>query len=482
MTGAARLLIAVPFVVATGVGIAAHLGFAGWPLVVCAGGLASVAAGATVVTLSSWRKRAAKLAALARPESGGPTRATMDLDPLGDLGPAIDSLRDQLSAQLKELAKKTRNLESLMDALGEPLIVTDDEDKVLMCNRPTEVMLGAPPGGLGRRSVREIFTRAEVLGLHAAARQGRSTTGQVLLTTASGSRVYQISAAPLPPAWGEGVFGVVLVLRDVTTLANAARTRTDFVASASHELRTPVAAIQAAAETLGDGGADDPAMRTRLLAMIASHCQRLERLTRNLIELSRLESPEMPANLAPVDWNDLAASLEEAFADTLGARQQTLAFEIDEALTSGSGEWKSDRALLELVLRNLIDNAAKFGREREPIRVRAMLKDAVGTRSGGGGSGGAGGMGDAQGQRQASLRLEVIDTGIGIPLEHQPRVFERFYQVDQSRTAGPSGTRRGTGLGLSLVKHAALALGGQVGLESVWQRGTTVWVEVPVEG
>jgi PAS domain S-box-containing protein len=464
MTAAARFLVALPGLVAAGVALAASLGATGWALAASAGVLALLATGLTLVTLANWRRRAGRIAARARHESPA-SASRQEPDPLNDLSQAVDALRGRLLTQLKELAKKTRNLESLMDALGEPLLVTDNEDKVLMCNRPAEVMVGTTQGGLAGRSVREIFTRAEVLDLHTSARQGRSTTAQVPLTTASGSRVYQVSAAPLPPAWGEGVFGVVLVLRDVTALANAARTRTDFVASASHELRTPVAAIQAAAETLEDGGADDPAMRARLLTMIASHCQRLERLTRNLIELSRLESPEMPANRAPINWPDFCRGLSDGFSDTLRTRGQRLEFEIDPAVADGA--WETDQSLLELILRNLIDNAAKFGREGEPIRVTARL---LGTAK-------------AQGERRlATLRLEVIDRGIGIPLEHQPRVFERFYQVDQSRTAGPTGTRRGTGLGLALVKHAALALSGQVGLDSVWQRGTTVWVEVPVEG
>lgn len=458
-------LVAGPWVTAGAVIALAGAGVPVWPIA-----LGAILVAGVCMALA-WRS--AREASRAAEELGALAREHLQSGASGEEGVegTVRSIRARMSSQMKELAKKTRNLESLMDALGEPLLVTDDADEVLMCNRAAEGMLGAGRGGLTGRNVRELFTRQQVLDLHAQARQGRTVAAQVPMTTQAGPRTYQVMASPLPPAWGEGIFGVVLVMQDVTALAQAARTRTDFVASASHELRTPVAAIQAAAETLGDGGADDPVMRDRLLGMIAAHCQRLERLTRNLIELSRLESPELPVRIEPLDWEGLKAGLRSGFESALEARRQRLEWAIDDAVRDGA--WKSDGALLDLILRNLIENAAKFGHEGRPIRVRARLV---------GGGGPRGSAGDVK--RRDVLRLEVIDEGIGIPLEHQGRVFERFYQVDPSRTGGTpgSGPKRGTGLGLSLVKHAAAALGGKVGLESVWGRGTMVWVEVPVEG
>jgi len=465
-------LVAGPWVTAGAVIGLAWAGVPLWPLAAAG----AVAAG--VCMALAWRS--AREASRAAEELGALAREHLESRATGEEGVegTVRSIRARMSSQMKELAKKTRNLESLMDALGEPLLVTDDADDVLMCNRAAEQMLGAGRGGLAGRNVRELFTRPQVLDLHAQARQGRTVTAQVPMTTQAGPRTYQVTASPLPPAWGEGVFGVVLVMQDVTALAQAARTRTDFVASASHELRTPVAAIQAAAETLGDGGSDDPVMRDRLLGMIAAHCQRLERLTRNLIELSRLESPELPVRVEPVDWEGLLAGLRSGFESALEARGQRLEWEIDQAVRDGG--WRSDPALLDLILRNLIENAAKFGREGRPIRVRARLLGGAGPAA----AGAASSNSASEAERRDVLRLEVVDEGIGIPLEHQGRVFERFYQVDPSRTGGTpgSGPKRGTGLGLSLVKHAAAALGGKVGLESVWGRGTTVWVEVPVEG
>ncbi|MGD9691107.1 MAG: sensor histidine kinase [Phycisphaerales bacterium] len=444
-------------------------------------------------------------------------------DPSPDGGPALESLAltldaldQRVSRQARELLKKTRNLESLLDTIDEPVIVTDRDDKVLLCNAPAERSFGAAGWGgavTGRDahgdderrdgasrtrrllgcSIRDFVTSDRVLALHEGARSGEPQRGIAKMITPAGPRVFGVTAAPLPSAWGEGVFGVVLTLRDITELAQAGAMRTEFVANASHELRTPVAAIRAAVETIEDTGTGDPALLARLLTMIGAHSRRLEDMTRDLMDLSRLESPDVPLRVEPIDWSEIELTLRETFESALKARGLTLRFEIaadlDPApkpdgapaaaskpgpggaapnagadrteLAPESPAFESDPRLLLLILRNLVDNATKYARDETDIRVRALR------------------AGD-------KVRIEVQDAGIGIPLEHQERVFERFYQVDAARSgagAAPRGLiarpRRGTGLGLSIVKHAVKALGGTVGLESVWGKGTTVWALIP---
>lgn len=404
-----------------------------------------------------WLSRLADGAELLLAQERPATQSPTMQDELNRLEAVMKALSRQMTAQTKEHAKKSRNLEALIDSLDEPVLVTDNADDVLLCNPAAERVLGVPRGKLPGRNVRELFTSERLLAMHAAARAGRTERGEARLVSATGPRVFQVSAAPLPPAWGEGIFGVVMALRDVTELAQAAAMRTEFVANASHELRTPVAAIRAAIETLEDGGSDDPAMRTKLFRMIESHSRRLEDMTRDLMELSRLEDAELAVRPAPVDWAELEAVLRETFDAAIKARSLELRFEVDPAATAPAVQ--SDGKLLLLILRNLVDNAAKYSHEGTTINVRVHVRpSAAGT---------------------PTLRLEVKDRGIGIPLEHQERVFERFFQVDPARTGTGSSARRGTGLGLSIVKHAAKALGGRAGLESVWGKGTTVWVEVP---
>ncbi len=382
----------------------------------------------------------------------------------GSLAQQLLALSQRIDTQVKDSAKKSRNLEALIDGLEEPVLAFGAQDAVIFCNRPAEAMMGVGPGCLAGRTVRELFTRAEIVSLHAQGKAGSVARAQVPIVSPAGIRTYQVSAAPLPPAWGEGRFGALLVLRDITELAQAVQMRTDFVANASHELRTPVSAIKIAADTLLDGAKDDPAMTERLLGMVSAHASRLEEMVRDLMDLSRLESTDMPMRPGELDLDELRAALASTFEPALRQRRLQLTFAFDEHLAGAS----TDPRLVLLILRNLVDNATKYAHEQTTIRVVARLLDQPAA---------VGGTDGVDVQRLA--RFEVIDRGIGIPLSQQERVFERFFQADPARTGSTSG--RGTGLGLAIVKHAARALGGRVGIDSIWGQGTTVWMEAPVQ-
>jgi two-component system phosphate regulon sensor histidine kinase PhoR len=376
---------------------------------------------------------------------------------------ALDGLAGRMRAQLKEVAKKSRNLESLIDAMDEPLLVTNDEDRVILCSRSAEKIVDAAEGGLSGRSIRDVFTNSEILEMHQAAKAGEVRRRRVRVVTPLGLRTFQVTATPVPAAWGEGVFGAVLTLRDVTELDQAVQVKTDFVANASHELRTPVAAIRSAAETL-EAAAGDAAMSARLRGMIVSHAERLEEMLRDLLDLSRLESPDMPLTIEAIDLGALERTLRNLSEQACAERRLALSFEFDEELRG----MRTDRKVLTLILRNLVENATKFAHEGTTIRVRGEVVEEEPA---------------AAGPRRVVVRFEVVDQGVGIPLAHQERVFERYYQVDTARTGTGSGTgwKRGTGLGLAIVKHAAKALGGRTGLTSVWGQGTAVFAEFPCE-
>ena len=401
-----------------------------------------------------------------------PDRMPEDLRPLAV---ALAELREHTRVQSKETAKKTRNLEALIDALDEPLLATDDKDCVLLCSRSAEAILDnritGRTGVLGR-PIHEIFTSEEILRMHAAAKSGQTLRGRVRVVTPLGTRAFQVSASPVPAAWGAGVFGAVLTLRDVTELDQAVQVKTDFVANASHELRTPVAAIRSAAETL-ETAADDPVMSARLRTMIISHAERLEEMLRDLLDLSRLESPDVPLKIEPVSLTEIERILRALSDMACTERGLTVSFEFEDEMRA----LRTDRKLLILILRNLVENATKFAHEGTTIRIVGQLieEETAPGRVAEPGTPSLNGV----------VRFDVQDKGVGIPLAQQERVFERYYQVDAARTgtgsagSGSTGWKRGTGLGLAIVKHAAKALGGRVGISSVWGQGTTVWVEFP---
>lgn len=365
-----------------------------------------------------------------------------------------------------DLARRERDeLRRVLEGVPSPVIALDRAGVVVAHNASAREFFADRPGALLGLTLEELFTQAEVLGQHSAALAGTARTGQIRVTTREGVRTFQVLTAPAPRGSGAGGTGtgatgggvaVVLTLRDITELATAVQLKTDFVANASHELRTPLSSIRAAVETMADGAWDDHAMRGRLAQLIAQNVERLEDMVRDLLDLTRLESPEAPVQSVPVDLREVFAQLRETFGTESAERSLALAFEP----APGTTTLRTDPRLLHLILKNLLENAIKFAYAGTTVRVVAER---------------AGEIDDPT--RRVGLRLRVIDRGIGIPLANQQRIFERFYQVDPARSGGAP--RRGTGLGLAIVKHAVKVLGGTITVDSIWKEGTTMTVELP---
>ncbi len=368
----------------------------------------------------------------------------------------VDLLRRLLADERREHAHARGALEQLRtiaDALDEPILSIDRAERIVYINKSARDFFSVSIEPLGA-DLQEVVTQASLLAAARRGLAGEHPRERIDLATRLGPRIYQVSSGPIPV--GERDPGALLILRDVTDLARAARMKTDFVANASHELRTPLAAIRAALDTARAAADDDPALLIRFIDMAPPHIRRLEELTRDLMDLSRLEDPDLRVRVEPLSLIELRDSLAELFAQTAAARRVRLAFDFDHDLDG----FRTDPRLVHLILKNLIDNALKFCRDDTPVEIiAAPTRARAATRS---------------------AEFTVRDRGVGIPLNQQQRVFERFYQVDQARTGVGSGlTRRGTGLGLAIVKHAVGALDGAVALESVLHEGTTVRFTIP---
>jgi two-component system phosphate regulon sensor histidine kinase PhoR len=238
-----------------------------------------------------------------------------------------------------------------------------------------------------------------------------------------------------------------VVLHDVTELRRLERVRQDFVANVSHEFKTPLTAIQGFAETLLAGAIEDPRNNRRFLEIIRDHAVRLARLTDDLLKLARIEAGKLEVQFSAVGVIDLAERCAETALLKADRKQILLEIEIPPGLPPVRG----DAGLLRDVLQNLLDNAIQYTPPGGQIHVSAAATER-------------------------EVVITVADTGIGIPLADQERIFERFYRVDaaRSREAG------GTGLGLSIAKHIVEVHGGRLLVESEVGAGSKFSFSIPL--
>lgn len=321
---------------------------------------------------------------------------------------------------------------AILDRLNEGVVLLDERLRPVLFNRAAGRILGFRGEGLPARLPAE-----EVVVVARQARDGNAEVEDLLSLWFPKRSTIKARAIPI-------VNGVLVVLEDVTEELLSQQVRREFVAHASHELKSPVASLQALAEAVHQASEDDPKAVGRFSYKMVAEATRLGRLISDLLDLSRLEEPggvpDEPADLSRVAVRQLGQVRVPA---------QSKNMELQSDIQPGV--WvRGDEQQLALMIRNLLENAVRYTPEggRVILEVTHIGDHAI---------------------------LSVTDTGIGIPLEAQARVFERFYRVDKAR----SRDRGGTGLGLAIVKHVAELHGGDVSVRSQLGEGSTFTTRLP---
>jgi two-component system phosphate regulon sensor histidine kinase PhoR len=384
----------------------------------------------------------------------GPRARAMKIFSQGRVLPqAIQALQDELAGGPRaELAADLELLGGLVHTREERAKTKEEPERELLAALPDAgAIFGrdgavrvanaafdalAPTGRAAGLSAIEV-ARSDDLG-EAVRRALEGATRSLEVELASSRRTFEAQVKPL--LRGE----VLVLLRDVTQARRAAAMRRDFIANASHELRTPVTAVRGAAETLLAGALDDPATARRFTEVVVRHAERLSRLTEDMLHLSRIESGQWAMDLERVDAAALAHEILLLFAEPATERRVRLVHAVPPELAA-----RADSRALEQILVNLVDNGVKYVSEGGTVTLGAAREGA-------------------------RVIFSVRDSGPGIERRHLPRLFERFYRVDPGR----SRDQGGTGLGLAIVKHLAQAQGGEVGVES-GAGGSRFWVNLP---
>jgi two-component system phosphate regulon sensor histidine kinase PhoR len=367
-------------------------------------------------------------------------------DEIGQLAENINYMVDELQKRIAALQEEKAKVEAAFSSALDGVLILDPQGRIETVNRGMRTMIGERYRDIVGKTPLEAFRN---IGLQKALdqyRSGGTLVSQVIELGEGEPVMLDVSITPVRGVdAAEGK--TMLVFHDLTRLKKLERMRVDFVANVTHEIKTPLTAILGYVETLQEGAIDDRETARKFLCTIARHAERLNRLVEDLLTISNTELGEIHFSFESVALSGIAQSVLHMIQQKADEKKIRIASAIPEDLPL----IRADRDRLSQVLINVLDNAVKFTPEGGTVSLSAA--PAAGSE----------------------VVVKIADTGIGVPRDEIPRLGERFYRVDKTR----SRELGGTGLGLSIVKHLMTAHKGRIEIESLLGRGTTVSLYFP---
>jgi two-component system phosphate regulon sensor histidine kinase PhoR len=361
-------------------------------------------------------------------------------DEFGQLANAFEAVVSELNNQITTWEREQRKLDAVLKQLTDGVMIVDESGTIQMINPAAQAIFNVEGIDVLDQSLATVTRHHEIVNLWK--RTQTSDTGEVNSIEVSTDKVVlQALGIPLTQSLPGSS---LLVYHDVTRVRHLETVRRDFISNISHELRTPLASLKALTETLQEGALDDPNVANRFLNRIDIEVDSLSLMVQELLELSRIESGRVPLILDSVNPCGLIRNAVERLNLQVERSGLSLTQECDDSLPN----ILADSSRMEQVLVNLLHNAIKFTPIGGWINISCAQKDE-------------------------NLVFSVSDSGEGISAVDFPRIFERFYKADRSRTGG------GTGLGLAISKHLVEAHGGEIWAESIEGKGSTFFFIIP---
>ncbi|MBI2423653.1 MAG: PAS domain-containing protein [Candidatus Hydrogenedentes bacterium] len=365
---------------------------------------------------------------------------------IAGLAEAMNEMASQLDNRIRAIVQQRNEQEAVLSSMVECVIAVDKSDRILSINKAGAQMFGVNAEKVQNQSLEMVIRTTALQGFVARALQSTKPITEDLIIHNNGDRDIQATGTRLRDESG-AVIGAVVVLNDVTHLRRLETVRRDFVANVSHELKTPITSIKGFVETLLDGALQSPEDAERFLRIVSKQADRLNAIIEDLLTLSRIEqNNENTENMLKTgSIREVVDAAVLLCKSTAGQKSMTLDTNCDITLLG-----RINAALLEQGLVNLIDNAIKYSDPGKTVYIEAH-------------------------ETTKHLVISVRDEGCGIPKEHIPRLFERFYRVDKARSRNLGGT----GLGLAIVKHIAHAHHGRINVKSAINEGSTFSLYLP---
>jgi len=358
-------------------------------------------------------------------------------DEIGILSDTFDEMSVQLSNTLRQVEEERNKLDTLFQHMADGMVAFDDQGQLLQFNPAAEGMLG--------RKLDESLCYTDVFPEVQVRQEDMAMDGRSIeIDFAAGPRFLKIYFAPI--RLGGDNKGLMAVLHDFTEQRKLDDSRREFVANVSHELRTPLTNVRGYAETLMSVDDIDRGTQMRFLGVISSEADRMTRIVKDLLTLTRLDYNRMEMHMEPMDLRELGQKAAQAMEGQATGQGLTLNCHLPDSLPMVVG----DAERIQQVIINIITNAIKYNKPQGAIYI----------------------TGGTEGEK---VFLRVEDTGIGVPKEDLKRLFERFYRVDKARSRESGGT----GLGLAIAKQIVESHGGSIGFDSEYGKGSVVTLYLP---
>jgi len=356
---------------------------------------------------------------------------------------SINRLSRTFRARIQELQSESGTLRAVLDQMTDGVVMVNPRGEISLINPAAEEIFHTTADQSVGRSVAEVLRRHQWIELwHSTRKTGQGQSASLELPAQQ--TFLQGIAIPLK----DTLPGFTLLLfQDLSQIRRLETTRQDFISNISHELRTPLASLKALTETLQDGALEDPPAAKLFLSRIDTEVDALAQMVAELLELSRIESGQVPLDLDPVSPLFLLNQARDRMKEQAERRSLEVIVDAPETLPRVAADFRR----VEQVVVNLLHNALKFS----PLNEKIIMKAS------------------SQGN---TVVFSVSDHGPGIPESDLERIFERFYKADQARTGG------GTGLGLSIAKHLIEAHQGKIWAESTLNQGSTFYFSLPAAG
>jgi two-component system phosphate regulon sensor histidine kinase PhoR len=365
-------------------------------------------------------------------------------DELGDLARAFNHMSEQIRARIQEVTAAKARLEAVLLSMFEGVMVLDASGKIRLMNERLKEYLKVEDNPIGRKTL-EIIRNIEIQEIvDKSLKIKKGLESREISVLIPDERILSVHATPIINKGNTE--GSVLVFYDITDLRRLEKIRQDFVANVSHELRTPISSIKGYAETLLDGAIDDKENAKDFIEIIHSDSERLASLINDILDLSKIESGELKLGIQPISLTPIIKKVVKLL--TKQAKAKGVKIELDVSNTVC--KVMADKERIAQVVLNLLDNAIKYNKLNGKVTISYK-------------------------EDKKLLKVNITDTGLGIPAKDLDRIFERFYRADRARSREIGST----GLGLSIVKHIIEAHGGAVSVESIPDDGSVFSFTLP---